>query len=100
MGALFKRIGLAVVVLDLLVAGVAAAALHHRTGAAHYAAGKMSAGRLEQIVESSTGAANASCTPDPTAGWDYYCISSDGSRTLYDVSAGQITQRADLPSYR
>jgi hypothetical protein len=100
MSALFKRVGLAVIVLDLLVAGVAAAALHHPTGSAQSAAGKMSAGRLEQIVESSTGALNASCTEDPSAGWDYYCISSDGSRTLYDVSAGRITQRADLPSYR
>jgi hypothetical protein len=98
MSALFKRVGVAVVVLDLLVAGVAAAALHHSTGTAQSAAGKMSSGQLGQIVESSTGVVNVSCTKDPTAGWDYYCISSDGSRTLYDVSAGQITKRADLPS--
>jgi hypothetical protein len=99
-GAIFKRIGLAVIVCDLLVAGVASAALHHHSAGSHVAAGKMSAARLEQIVESSSGAASASCSTDPTAGWDYYCISSDGSRTLYDVSAGQILQRADLPSYR
>lgn len=101
MSTIFKRAGLVVVVFDLLVGVASAAVLHHSAGAAHGdVAGKMSAARLEQVVESSTGAAKASCTEDPTAGWDYYCISSDGSRTLYDVSAGRITQRTDLPSYR
>ena len=101
MSAIFKRAGLVFIAFDLLVGVASAAVLHHPAGASHsMAAGKMSAARLEQVVESSTGAANASCTSDPTAGWDYYCISSDGSRTLYDVSAGTITQRADLPSYR
>jgi hypothetical protein len=97
-GAIFKRIGLVVIVFDLLIAGVASAALHHSPGARSAGSGKMSAGRLEQIVERATGAMRTSCTADPQAGWDYYCISSDGSRTLYDVSAGQITKRADLPS--
>ena len=99
MGAIFKRVGLVVIIFDLLVGVGSAAVLHHRTGGTH--ATKMSAAALEQTVEKSLGArVNTSCTSDPTAGWDYYCISSDGSRTLYDVSAGRITQRADLPSYR
>ena len=57
--------------------------------------------KLEHTVEMSAGArVDTSCTSDPTAGWDYYCTSSDGSRSLYDVSAGRITQRVDIPSYR
>ena len=101
MSAIFKKAGLLFIVFDLFVGVASAAVLHHSAGASHAtAAGKMSAARLEQVVRSSTGAASASCTTDPTAGWDYYCISSDGSRTLYDVSAGAVTQRADLPSYR
>ena len=97
MGAIFKRVGLVVVIFDLLVGVGSAAVLHHRSGGTH--AAKMSAAALERAVEKSLGA-HTSCSSDPTAGWDYYCISSDGSRTLYDVSAGRITQRADLPSYR
>ena len=101
MSAIFKRVGLVVVIFDLLVGvGVGSAAVfHHHSGGTHEA--KMSAAALEQTVEQSAGAPiHTSCTSDPTAGWDFYCISSDGSRTLYDVSAGRITQRADLPSYR
>jgi hypothetical protein len=99
MSAIFKKAGILFIAFDLCV-GVASAAVLHHGAAPTTAAGKMSAARLEQVVESSTGAANASCTSDPAAGWDYYCTSSDGSRTLYDVSAGRITQRADLPSHR
>jgi hypothetical protein len=99
-GAILKRIGPVVIVLDLLIAGVASAALHHSPGKHNVTAGKMSAGQLEQAVEQATGAVRTTCTADPMAGWDYYCTSSDGSRTLYDVSAGQILQRSDLPSYR
>ena len=50
------------------------------------------------IVARSSG--STSCSTDPTGGWDYYCISADGSRTLYDVSASGVTQHSDLPSYR
>ena len=102
MGAIFKRFGLVVIVFDLLVGvGVGSAAvLHHQAGGTH--AAKMSAAALAQTVEKSAGTrrVHTTCTIDPSAGWDYFCISSDGSRTLYDVSAGRITQRADLPSYR
>lgn len=101
MSAIAKKAGLVFIVFDLFVGVASAAVLHQSAGAVHAtAAGKMSAARLEQVVQRSKGAANASCSSDPTAGWDYFCISSDGSRTLYDVSAGRITQRADLPSYR
>src|SRR5689334_5658827 len=86
--AIFKRVGLVVVIFDLLVgAGVGSAAVLHRNSGGTHAA-KMSAAALERTVEQSAGArTHTSCTSDPTAGWDYYCISSDGSRTLYDVSA-------------
>ena len=99
MGALFKRVGVAVVALDLLVGGAATAALHRHAGSP---GAKLNAGRLEQIVARSLSAPhrNTSCTADPKDGWDYYCVSSDGSRTLYDVSADRVTQRSDLPSYR
>jgi hypothetical protein len=101
-GAIFKWVGLAVIVFDLLVGvGVGSAAvLHEHAGGTH--AAKMSAAAVAQTVETSAGTrrVHTSCTTDPSAGWDYYCISSDGSRTLYDVSAGRVTQRADLPSYR
>jgi len=98
--AIFKRVGLVVVIFDLVVGvGAGSAAVLHRHSGGTQAA-KMSAAALEQTVEMSAGArVNTSCTSDPTAGWDYYCIRSDGSRTLYEVSAGRITQRADLPSY-
>ena len=99
MSAIFKRVGLVVVIFDLLVGVGSAAVLHRHSGETHSA--KMSAAALEHTVEMSAGArVDTSCTSDPTAGWDYYCTSSDGSRSLYDVSAGRITQRADIPSYR
>ena len=99
MSALFKRVGVAVIALDLLVGGAATAALH-RHATSHGA--KLSAARLEQIVARSVSAshANTSCSADAADGWDYYCVSSDGSRALYDVSADRVTQRSDLPSYR
>jgi hypothetical protein len=107
--ALFKKIGLFVIVFDLLVGAAGAAVLQHHGGGKSNGA-KMSAARLEQVIAESTQAAqpasdhplhvNTSCTADPTAGWDFYCVSSDGSRALYDVSADGITQRSDLPSYR
>ncbi len=97
MSALFKRIGVGLIVLDLLVGVASAAVLHHRSTPA-VGGVKMSAAQLEQTVAVSAG--HTSCSSDPTGGWDYYCISSDGSRTLYDVSADGITQRSDLPSYR
>jgi hypothetical protein len=108
MSALAKRIGLLVIVFDLLVGAASAAVLHHHaTGSGSHSAARMSGSRLEQIVSENESAAqtssylvNTTCSTDPTGGWDYYCVSSDGSRTLYDVSADRITQRSDLPSYR
>ncbi len=97
MSALFKRIGVAFIALDLLV-GVASAAVLHKHATAAPGIAKMSGAQLEQIVAASSG--HTSCSTDPSDGWDYYCISADGSRTLYDVSADGITQRSDLPSYR
>ena len=97
MSAIVKRVGVAVIVCDLLVAGVASAALHHSVGASQGSPARVSAGQLEQVVERTSGVVSTTCTKDPTAGWDYYCISSDGSRALYDVSADQIVQRSDLP---
>jgi hypothetical protein len=99
MSALFKRIGVGIIALDLLVGAGSAYALHKNSAAAAHE-GKMSSARLEQVVEESSGAFDTSCSTDPTGGWDYYCISSDGSRTLYDVSAGRIVQQSALPSYR
>jgi len=107
MSALAKRIGTFLVVFDLLVGGAAAAVLHHHSTATRSAA-KMSAPRLEQITSENAAAAQAgsgfavrtTCSSDPTGGWDYYCVGSDGSRTLYDVSADRITQRSYLSSYR
>jgi hypothetical protein len=109
MRRLARRFGIAFVVCDLVVGVASAAVLHHGTSAAA-SGGRMSAAQLEQIVDQSITAAHAdsswplkvetSCSVDPVGGWDYYCISSDGSRTLYDVSAGGITQRSDLQSYR
>ena len=100
MSALFKRIGLVVIVFDLLVGVASGAVLSHHAGSATGRA-TMSAAQLEQIVgKSAASHPHASCSADPAGGWDYYCMSSDGTRTLYDVSAGSITQRADLPSYR
>jgi hypothetical protein len=99
MGAVAKRIGLVVIVFDLLVGAAAAAVLHHGTSSPANS-GRMSAVRLEQIAGASKGSAHTSCSADPTGGFDYYCISSDGSRALYDVSARAITQRSELPSYR
>jgi hypothetical protein len=97
-----RRFGIALVVLDLFVDVASAAVLHHGTGAS---AGKMSAGRLEQVVGRSIAASHAksrwalvvhtSCSAAPGGGWDYYCVSSDGSRTLYDVSGDRITLRSD-----
>jgi hypothetical protein len=99
MSALFKRIGVGVVALDLLVGGVAAAALHKHAGLSAAAAGgpKLSALQLEQQLGDG---ASVSCSSDPSGGWDYYCIGSDGSRALYDVSADRVTHKSDLPSYR
>lgn len=99
MSALFKRIGVGVVALDLLVGGVAAAALHKHSGlsAATDGGSKMTALQLEQTIGRS---ASVSCSSDPTGGWDYYCVGSDGSRALYDVSADRVTHKSDLPSYR
>ncbi len=104
-----KRIGLVVIAFDLLV-GVASAAVLHHQSATQSAAGRMSSDRLEQVVSESAAAAqpgsnrplavHTTCSPDAAGGWDYYCTGSDGSRTLYDVSADRITQRSDLPSYR
>ena len=100
MSALFKRIGLVVIVFDLLVGVASGAVLSHHAGNATGGA-KMTAAQLEQIVQNSAAShPHASCSADPTGGWDYYCMSSDGSRTLYDASAGSIAQRADLRSYR
>jgi hypothetical protein len=108
MGAMVKKVGLLVIVFDLFV-GVAAAAVFH-PGSGSSSHGTMGASRLEQLVEASATADQASsqwpaavhttCSTDPTGGWDYYCISSDGSRAFYDVSADRITQRSDLPSFR
>jgi hypothetical protein len=102
--AICKRVGLVAIIFDLLVGvGVGSAAvLHRHSGGGGANAARMSAAALEQTVERSAGArgVHASCTADPAAGWDFYCVSSDGSRALYDVSAGRITQRTDLPSYR
>jgi hypothetical protein len=107
MSALAKRIGTFFVVFDLLVGGAAAAVLHHHSTGTRQAA-KMAGPRLEHIVSENAAAAqtgsgfvvDTTCSSDPTGGWDYYCVSSDGSRSLYDVSADRITQRSDLPSYR
>jgi hypothetical protein len=68
----------------------------------------MSSAQLEQLVVRSSSqatsrrppAVDTSCTADPTGGWDYYCASSDGSLTLYDVSGDRITKQSDLRSYR
>jgi hypothetical protein len=107
MRRLARRFGIAFVVLDVCVGVASAAVLHHGASAP---AGRMSAGQLEQVVSRSITAAHAdsrwplkvqtSCSVDGSGGWDYYCISSDGSRTLYDVSSDRITQRSDLQSYR
>jgi hypothetical protein len=109
MSARIKKVGLLVIVFDLLV-GVAGAAVLKQHSAGPSNGAKMSASRLEQVVSETTQAAqpasnhplhvNTTCTSDPKDGWDYYCISSDGSRALFDVSADGITQHADLPSYR
>ena len=94
MGAIVRKTGLAVIVLDLLVGGTALAALHHGSvSAAH--GGKMSAAALEQLL-GGPGAARPSCTPDPNHGWDYLC-QSGGSLWLYDVAGDHITQRVNLP---
>ena len=110
MSALFKKVGLFVIVFDLLVGVAGAAVLQHHSAGTANATAKMSASRLEQVVAETAQAAqpasdhplnvHTTCTADPTDGWDYYCISSDGSRALYDVSADGITQHSDLPSYR
>jgi hypothetical protein len=109
MSALLKKVGLVVILFDLLV-GVAGAAVLHQRSAGPANGAKMSASRLEQVVAETAQAAqpasdhplhvNTTCTADPTDGWDYYCVSSDGSRALYDVSADGIAQHSQLPSYR
>jgi hypothetical protein len=94
MGSIAKKVGLAAIVLDLLVAGTAFAALHHGSGSAPRG-GKMSAAALEQLL-SGPGSARPTCSADPNGGFDYLC-QSGGSRTLYDVAADHITSRVELP---
>ncbi len=94
MSARFKKVGLAAIVLDLLLAGTAFAALHHGSGSASHG-GKLSAAALEQLL-GGLGTARPSCTADPNGGFDYLC-QSGGSRTLYDVAADHITNRVELP---
>jgi hypothetical protein len=94
MSAVAKRVGLAAIVLDLLLAGTAFAALHHGSSTA-VRGGKMSRAALEQLL-SGPGSARGSCTVDPNGGFDYLC-QSGGSRTLYDVTADHITNRVELP---
>ena len=102
MSAIFKKVGLLFIAFDLLV-GVASAGVFHNAmntaaKSAPAAGAKMSGAQLEQIVSATSG--RTSCSSDPTGGWDYYCVSADGSRTLYDVSADAVAQHSDLPSYR
>jgi hypothetical protein len=94
MGALAKKVGLAAILLDLLVAGTAFAALHHGSRPAARGA-KMSAPALEQVLAES-GAVRPSCTSDPNGGFDYLC-QGGGSRTLYNVAADHITDQVELP---
>jgi hypothetical protein len=94
MSASLKKVGLAAVVLDLVLAGTAFAALHH-SPAAPAGHARMSATALEQVLESQ-GVPHPSCSVDPNGGFDYVCASND-SRSLYDVSADGITQQVALP---
>jgi hypothetical protein len=94
MSAVAKRVGLAAIVLDLLLAGSAFAALHHGSGSAAHG-GKMSVAALEQLL-GGPGTARPSCTADPNGGFDYLC-QAGGARTLYDVAADHITNRVELP---
>ncbi len=107
MRGIARRFGIAFVVFDLLVGVASAAVLHQAAGSG---GAKMSSSRLEQVVDASIAASHrdsrwplnvrTSCSVDASGGWDYYCVSSDGSRTLYDVSGDRITRRSDLRSYR
>src|SRR5262249_31813091 len=98
MSAIFKKVGLLFIAFDLLVVA-SAGVLHTATNSAPPTRGaKTSSAQLEQIVSATSG--HTSCSSDPTDGWDYYCVSADGSRGLYDVSVDGVTQRSDLPSYR
>jgi hypothetical protein len=99
MSAIFKRVGLVFIAFDLLVGVASAGVLHTAARSAPPAArATMSGAQLEQIVGATAG--RTSCSSDPSGGWDFYCISADGSRGLYDVSADAVTQHSDLPSYR
>jgi len=95
----------AFVVLDLLVRRCSAAVLTtygHKRGQDSAGPWNRSSAvdrRLARHVEVAT-RGHTSCSGSPGRRLDYYCVSSDGPRSLYDVSGDRVTQRSDLQPYR